>query len=76
MHQATPPLPYSALVTRPLLECTPPWHRLDIRYPADLCEEVARMIGYEHIGATLLEDVLPTQRRNELVELEETSATS
>ncbi|MBK8050496.1 MAG: hypothetical protein IPK16_27370 [Anaerolineales bacterium] len=25
-----------------LLECTPPWHRLDIRYPADLIEEVAR----------------------------------
>jgi len=54
-----------------LLECIPPWHRLDIRYPADLCEEVARMIGYEHIGATLLEDVLPTQRRNEIMELEE-----
>jgi phenylalanyl-tRNA synthetase beta subunit len=56
----------------PLLECTPPWHRLDIRYPADLCEEVARIIGYERVGETLMEDTLPTQRRNEIVETEET----
>ena len=55
----------------PLLTCTPPWHRLDIRYPADLCEEVARVIGYEHVGATLMEDPLPTQHRNEVVEAEE-----
>jgi phenylalanyl-tRNA synthetase beta chain len=55
----------------PLLECTAPWHRLDIRYPADLCEEVARVIGYEHVGATLMQDELPTQRTNAVVEAEE-----
>jgi phenylalanyl-tRNA synthetase beta chain len=55
----------------PLLECVAPWHRLDIRYPADLCEEVARIIGYEHVGATMMEDALPTQHRNSLVDTEE-----
>ncbi|HET8843208.1 MAG TPA: phenylalanine--tRNA ligase subunit beta, partial [Ktedonobacteraceae bacterium] len=29
----------------PVLRCTAPWHRLDIQVPADLCEEVARIIG-------------------------------
>ncbi len=55
----------------PLLECVAPWHRLDIRYPADLCEEVARIIGYEHIGATLLQEELPTQQRSALFDTEE-----
>ncbi len=54
-----------------LLACTPPWHRLDIRYPADLCEEVARIIGYEHAGSTLMEDELPPQHTNAVVETEE-----
>ena len=54
-----------------LLECTAPWHRLDIRYPADLIEEVARIIGYEAIEMTLIEDVLPPQRRNRMLETEE-----
>ena len=40
----------------PLLECIPPWYRLDIQYPADLTEEVARIIGYEHVGTSLLDD--------------------
>lgn len=54
-----------------LLASTAPWHRLDIAVPADLTEEVARIIGYEHAEMTLLEDVLPTQRRNDLYETEE-----
>ncbi|MFN8490997.1 MAG: phenylalanine--tRNA ligase subunit beta [Caldilineaceae bacterium] len=54
-----------------LLECTAPWHRLDIAIPADLTEEVARMIGYEKVGTTLIDDVMPTQRRNEIFETEE-----
>ena len=54
-----------------LLACTSPWHRLDIRYPADLTEEVARMIGYDRINTTLIDDVLPTQRRNRVLETEE-----
>jgi phenylalanyl-tRNA synthetase beta chain len=55
----------------PLLAATAPWHRLDIAIPADLTEEVARMIGYEHADMTLLVDSLPTQRRNEVLETEE-----
>jgi phenylalanyl-tRNA synthetase beta chain len=54
-----------------LLECTAPWHRLDVTLPADLTEEVARIIGYEHIGETLLNETLPTQRRNEVFATEE-----
>jgi phenylalanyl-tRNA synthetase beta chain len=54
-----------------LLAATPPWHRLDIALPADLTEEVARIVGYEHAGTTLMDDVLPMQRRNELHETEE-----
>jgi phenylalanyl-tRNA synthetase beta chain len=55
----------------PLLECIAPWHRLDVAIPADLTEEVARIIGYEHVGETLLAETLPTQRRNEVFEAEE-----
>ena len=55
----------------PLLRCTAPWHRLDIQVPADLTEEVARIIGYERIHTTLMDDVLPPQRRNLTLETEE-----
>ncbi len=55
----------------PLLRCTSPWHRLDIQVPADLAEEVARIIGYESINTTLMDDVLPPQRRNLALETEE-----
>ncbi|MEZ4620814.1 MAG: hypothetical protein R2867_35630 [Caldilineaceae bacterium] len=55
----------------PVIAARPPWHRLDIAIPADLTEEVARIIGYEHVGTTLINDVLPTQRRNDLFETEE-----
>jgi phenylalanyl-tRNA synthetase beta chain len=54
-----------------LLRVEPPWYRLDLLYPADLAEEVARVIGYEHIDVTLMEDVLPPQRHNLVLETEE-----
>jgi phenylalanyl-tRNA synthetase beta chain len=54
-----------------LLRCSAPWYRLDIRVPADLTEEVARIIGYERIDTTLMDDVLPPQRRNLRLETEE-----
>ena len=54
-----------------LLRCTAPWHRLDIQVPADLAEEVARIIGYERIDTTLMDDVLPPQRRNLALETDE-----
>jgi len=59
------------LPDEPLLACTAPWHRLDLRIPADLTEEVARVIGYEHVGTTLINDLLPTQRRDPLLETED-----
>src|SRR5205823_123237 len=37
----------------------------------DLTEEVARIIGYEHIQTTLMDDVLPKQHRNLAMETEE-----
>src|SRR5579884_1192924 len=55
----------------PVLRCIAPWHRLDIQVPADLAEEVARMIGYEHIATTLMDDVLPPPHRNLALETEE-----
>lgn len=55
----------------PILECVAPWHRLDIRYPADLTEEIARIIGYDRVGTTLIHDVLPPQHRNPVLETEE-----
>ena len=38
----------------PVVRCVAPWHRLDIQVPADLAEEVARIIGYEDIATTLI----------------------
>ncbi len=54
-----------------VLRCIAPWHRLDIQVPADLAEEVARIIGYEHIATTLMDDVLPPPHRNLALETEE-----
>ncbi|MCR4405122.1 MAG: phenylalanine--tRNA ligase subunit beta [Candidatus Acetothermia bacterium] len=48
-----------------------PWHRLDVSCPADLVEEVARLIGYDKIPATLMAEPLPPQHRDRTLELEE-----
>ncbi len=50
---------------------TVPYWRLDVEIPADLVEEVARVIGYERLPSTLPSDTLPPQRRDRLFELEE-----
>lgn len=55
----------------PVLRCIAPWHRLDIQVPADLCEEVARIIGYEEIATTLMDDVLPPAHSNDTLRTEE-----
>ena len=55
----------------PLLACTPPWYRLDINIPADLTEEVARIVGYEHVGTTLIQAKMPTLHATPLFETEE-----
>ena len=55
----------------PVIAATVPWHRLDVSLPADLTEEVARVVGYDRITETLLDTVLPPQRRNASLETEE-----
>ncbi|HEU5383522.1 MAG TPA: phenylalanine--tRNA ligase subunit beta, partial [Ktedonobacteraceae bacterium] len=55
----------------PVLRCIAPWHRLDIQLPADLCEEVARIIGYDDIATTLMSDVLPPAHVNDTLRTEE-----
>jgi phenylalanyl-tRNA synthetase beta chain len=53
------------------LAVTVPTHRLDISIPADLIEEVSRIHGYDKIPSTLMADVLPPQRRNEVLDFED-----
>src|SRR5579883_182673 len=54
-----------------VLRAVVPWHRLDIQVPADLCEEVARIIGYENVTPTLMRDVLPPAHVNDTLRTEE-----
>ncbi len=54
-----------------VLLCTAPWYRLDVEVPADLTEEVARIVGYAAIPATRLSDTLPPPFPNPLLGTEE-----
>ncbi|MGC8874952.1 MAG: phenylalanine--tRNA ligase subunit beta, partial [Chloroflexia bacterium] len=65
------PLGFGCSVEGGAVRVDVPSFRLDVSIPADLIEEVARMYGYDRIPATLLRDVLPPQRGNPLLELEE-----
>lgn len=49
---------------------TAPSVRRDITMLADLCEEVARIYGYDRIPLSLMADALPEQRNNPSLELE------
>jgi phenylalanyl-tRNA synthetase beta chain len=53
------------------LVVTVPDHRLDVEFPADLIEEIARIYGYDKIPTTLMSDELPPQRQNLALEREE-----
>jgi phenylalanyl-tRNA synthetase beta chain len=58
-----------------VLRVTVPDHRVDITSDvigvADLCEEVARIYGYDRIPDTLIEDMLPVQSNNDELQREE-----
>ncbi len=55
----------------PVLVCTPPWYRLDLRIPADLTEEVARVVGYNQVGLTYMHDEVPCHEPDMILETEE-----
>ena len=47
-----------------------PSYRMDVSHTADLCEEVARMYGFDNLPSTIMADELPTQRTNLALERE------
>jgi len=53
------------------LTVTPPAFRMDIGLPEDLVEEIGRVYGYDRMPSTRIQDELPPQRRNRLLEGEE-----
>ena len=55
----------------PMLVCRPPWHRLDLNIPADLTEEVARMVGYDQVGYTFMPEEIPQHIPSPELETEE-----
>ncbi len=65
------PLGFACTVEGETVQVEVPSFRMDVSLPADLLEEVARMYGYDRIPATLLRDILPPQRGNALLELQE-----
>lgn len=50
---------FAAYADEPVVQVEVPSFRQDVTILADLCEEVARVYGYERIPATLLADELP-----------------
>ena len=47
-----------------------PSYRQDVSHTADLCEEIARMYGYDNLPTTIMADELPVQRTNLALEYE------
>ena len=47
-----------------ILKIIVPSHRMDIRIPADIVEEIVRVYGFENLSPTLIKDELPQQHRN------------
>lgn len=57
--------------SQPHVEVTPPWWRTDVTCSADLVEEVARVVGYDKIPATMLGSPLPKYEPNPMLWLKE-----
>tara|TARA_B100000686_G_scaffold51012_2_gene54822 strand:+ start:632 stop:3109 length:2478 start_codon:yes stop_codon:yes gene_type:complete len=51
-----------------ILKIIVPSHRMDIRIPADLVEEIVRVFGFENLTPTLIKDELPPQHGNNNLE--------
>lgn len=65
------PLGFGCTPTAPdTLRVDVPSHRRDVSHTADLCEEIARMFGYDNLPSTIMADELPTQRTNLALERE------
>lgn len=58
------PLGFGCELTDAAVRVTVPSFRRDVSLLADLCEEVARMYGYDRIPLTNMADELPEQRAN------------
>ncbi|MDP2917815.1 MAG: phenylalanine--tRNA ligase subunit beta [Dehalococcoidia bacterium] len=54
-------LGFECEITDSQIKATPPYWRSDIRLEVDVIEEIARIIGYDKIPATLLGEPLPKQ---------------
>lgn len=67
------PLGFGCELIDGAVRVTVPSARRDVTQLADLCEEVARMYGYDRLPQTLLADALPEQRPNPTLELEQKS---
>ncbi|NTV64288.1 MAG: phenylalanine--tRNA ligase subunit beta, partial [Oscillochloris sp.] len=62
---------FATYVHEPAVRVTVPSFRLDVQILADLCEEVARIYGYDRIPETRLADELPTSQNHKELGLEQ-----
>lgn len=65
------PLDFDVLVRDGGVDVKVPMHRVDVTLPADLVEEVARMVGYDAIPSSMLNGRLPAPSTNETLRWEE-----
>jgi len=72
MDQATrllEPMGYTCRPEADALSVEVPYYRLDVSRPADLVEDIARMLDYDKLPTRLLRDALPPQQGHRPLEL-------